>query len=211
MSALRGVSLLASARRAVTPPRRSLLLGLSGIDGSGKGFIAARLHRELTGEGFRVALINVDGWLNLPARRFSIDQPAEHFYLHALRMSELFRELILPLQANRSHRHVARHVDETATDYRPMSYSFQDIDIVLLEGIFIFKRTFRSHFDLGCWVDCTFETALERALARGQEGLPPAETIAAYHTIYFPAQRLHLERDDPRRQADAIIPNDPRL
>jgi uridine kinase len=211
MVALNRLVRLASAKRASAHPGRSVLLGLSGIDGAGKGFIGARLQGRLTDAGFRVALINVDGWLNLPATRFSSNQPGEHFYHHALRLGELFRDLVLPLCATRSHRFIAQHVEETATDYRPRVYEFNDIDMVLLEGIFIFKRAFRPQFDLGCWVDCTFETALERALTRAQEGLPPEETTAAYHTIYFPAQRLHLERDEPRRTADEIIPNDHRL
>ncbi|HYR90451.1 MAG TPA: hypothetical protein VE422_40645 [Terriglobia bacterium] len=50
--------------------------------------------------------------------------------------------------------------------------------------------------------------ALERAVARGREGLPFAETVRAYETIYFPAQRLHFERDHPRAAADFIIRND---
>jgi uridine kinase len=43
-----------------------------------------------------------------------------------------------------------------------------------------------------------FETVQERALARSQEGLPPEETLRDYETIYFPAEQIHLERDDPR-------------
>jgi uridine kinase len=35
--------------------------------------------------------------------------------------------------------------------------------------------------------------------------------VRAYETIYFPAQRIHLERDRPRQAADGIILNDPRL
>lgn len=83
--------------------------------------------------------------------------------------------------------------------------------MVLLEGISIYKRAYRHHFDLAVWIDCTFDTALERALQRAQEGLAPADTIAAYETIYFPAQRLHCERDEPRASADITLPNDPRL
>jgi hypothetical protein len=36
---------------------------------------------------------------------------------------------------------------------------------------------------------------------RGQEDLPPAETINTFETIYFPAQRKHLARDNPRDAA----------
>lgn len=208
---LRGTLQAIQAARQSATPRRSLLIGLSGIDGSGKGFVAARLATALEQAGLTVAVINVDGWLNLPARRFSQNRPAEHFYQHGLRLEEMFERLILPLCRMRSHRLLAEYTEETAAAYRPHVYEFHDVDVVLLEGIFIFKRAYRPYYDLAAWVDCTFATALERALARAQEGLPPAETIAAYETIYFPAQRLHFERDQPRSLADRIVANDPRL
>ncbi len=202
---------VAGRKRRDLPAHRALLLGLSGIDGAGKGFLAARLASSLARNGLRVASLNVDGWLNLPATRFSATSPAAHFYEHALRLDSMFTDLVLPLVRNRTHRLVAQFAEETATAYREQLYEFRDTDIVLLEGIFLFKRAYRGHFDLACWVDCTFETALERALARAQEGLPPAATRTAYETIYFPAQRLHFERDAPRRSADLIIGNDPKL
>jgi uridine kinase len=81
--------------------------------------------------------------------------------------------------------------------------------VILVEGIFLFKQTYRSQFDLAIWVDCSFPTALARALERSQEGLPPAETIAAYETIYFPAQQIHFNKDNPRAAADLIYDNNP--
>ena len=81
--------------------------------------------------------------------------------------------------------------------------------MILVEGIFLFKREYRRLFDLAIWVDCSFPTALARALERSQEGLPPAKTIAAYGTIYFPAQEIHFNQDNPRATADLIYDNDP--
>jgi len=80
-------------------------------------------------------------------------------------------------------------------------------DAIVLECIFLFKRAYRHHFDLAIWIDCSFETALERAIARGQESLPASETVRAYETIYFPAQRIHFRNDRPRETADLIIDN----
>jgi uridine kinase len=82
---------------------------------------------------------------------------------------------------------------------------------VLLEGVQLLKRAFREHYDLAVWIDCSFDTALERALARRQEGLSAEETLHAYRTIYFPAQTLHFELDDPRGSADVLLENDPCL
>ena len=199
-------------RREAVPRTRSVLTGITGIDGSGKGYVTEHLAASIRERGVRVAAINVDGWLNLPSRRFSPVNPAEHFYDHAIRFEELFARLILPLKESRSCRLVAELADATdAAVYRRHVYEFAAVDVILLEGIFLLKRAHRHHLDLSFWIDCTFETALERALARGQEGLSPEETVRDYEIIYFPAQRIHLDRDSPRGFATAVVNNDPRI
>ncbi|TMP89197.1 MAG: hypothetical protein E6L08_15230 [Verrucomicrobia bacterium] len=124
-----------------------------------------------------------------------------------MRFDEMFDQLIVPLKENRAVSFVADCADAKG-NRRKHRYEFRKIDIVLLEGIFLFKPAHRRHFDLTAWVDCSFATALKRAIARCQEGLPPAETIRAFSTIYFPAQRIHFARDNPQGAADFIIRND---
>jgi uridine kinase len=120
----------------------------------------------------------------------------------------LFTQLVLPLRDRRSIHLDADYAEETASEYRKHRYQFEDIDVILLEGIYLLKRQFQSTYDLSFWIECSFETSLDRAIARSQEGLSPAETIAAYQTIYFPAQRIHFEQDQPLKAATAIILND---
>jgi uridine kinase len=197
--------------RAAVPATRSALVAVTGIDGCGKGHVTRQIVVALEGSGARVAGINIDGWLNLPRVRFSDTNPAEHFYLHAIRFDHLFAELVLPLRDHRSVRIEADHTEETATEYRRERYEFDDVDVIVLEGVYLLKRALASHYDVSCWIECTFDTALERAIARGQERLSREATIRAYRTIYFPAQEIHFERDDPRAAATVRIANDPRL
>lgn len=199
------------ARYRVGTGSYALLAGVSGIDASGKGYVTARIVAELEARGLRTAAINVDGWLELPHVRFSKDRPAGRFYERGLRLDEMFEKLVLPLKRRRSIELLADYTEETAKIYRPHTYAYHDVEIVVLEGIFLFKRAFQSLFDLRIWVDCSFETALERAIARGQEGLPRAETVRAYRTIYFPAQEIHFRRDEPREAAHLVLANDPKL
>jgi uridine kinase len=187
-----------AAKRAEVPANRALLVGISGIDASGKGFITQKIANRLQASGWRVATINADDWLiNQPEICLSRHKPAEHFYEHAMRFDEMFDQLIIPLKQN-------CEVDLPAD----CSDAKGKIDIVLLEGIFLFKPAYRHHFDLTGWVECSFPTALKRAITRCQEGLPPAETTKAFTTIYFPAQRIHFTRDNPQAAADFIIRND---
>jgi uridine kinase len=194
--------------RANIPDNRSLLVGVSGIDGCGKGYIAAQLSAHLALHGVIPVVVNLDGWLNLPERRFDQNAPAVNFYENAIRLDQFFTELVLPLRDRRSIYLVADLVEETASHYRKHTYDFRDVSVVLVEGIFLFKQQYRKYFDLTIWIDCSFPTALARAIDRAQEGLSPADTIAAYDTIYFPAQRIHLAQDKPREHADLIFEND---
>src|SRR5436189_3966432 len=207
---LNQLGLLASkivATRASKSAEQTVLVGISGIDASGKGFITEKIAQQLQEAGWRVATINADDWLNLPEVCMSRRSPGKHFYEHAMRFDEMFDQLIVPLKENRAVSFVADCADAKG-NRRKHRYEFRKIDIVLLEGIFLLKRAYREHFDLTAWVECPFDIALERAIERGQEGLPPAETVKAFETIYFPAQRIHFTRDNPQGAADFIIQNE---
>lgn len=195
-------------RRANIPDTRSLLVGVSGIDGCGKGYLATQIQAHLALHGVIPAILNADGWLNLPHKRFDQTAPAANFYENAIRLDQFFSQLVLPLRDRRSIRLEADFVEETASDYRRHTYDYTDVSVALVEGIFLFKPQYRKYFDLAIWIDCSFSTALARAIDRAQEGLSPANTIAAYDTIYFPAQRIHLAQDKPREHADLIVENE---
>jgi uridine kinase len=158
--------------------------------------------------GVNAIHLNVDPWLNLPHVRFAEHNRAEHFYKNAIRFEDMFASLILPLKRNREVSVVVDYAEETATSYRHHRFEFDDIDVIILEGIYLFQKALRHHFDLTIWIDCSFETALKRAIKRGQEGLSVNDTIRAYETIYFPAQRLHFAIDNPRESANLILSND---
>ena len=74
-------------RRKKIPRERALLVAISGIDASGKGFVASQVANSLGGSaagvadpGCNVAVVAADGWLNLPAVRFRPESEANHFY-----------------------------------------------------------------------------------------------------------------------------------
>src|SRR5689334_9636800 len=106
------------AARARVPKGRALLVGISGIDGSGKGFVSAKLADALRSQSINIALIAADDWLNLPAVCIDLKNPGEHFYKHALRLDEMFEHLVLPLCRLRKIDVVADCGDARATSHR---------------------------------------------------------------------------------------------
>jgi len=158
------------------PRARPLLVGLSGIDGSGKSRLAQAIVSSLRTGGTSAGLVAVDRWLTPAASTPSSAMTPREFLEQAIRFDGVFSEI----------------------DSRTES-------VVVVEGIFLFRRAFVSRFDLRLWINCSFEVAMERAIRRRQEGLDPAETRAAYETLYFPAQRLHFAEDDPAAAAHYVI------
>ena len=66
--------------RSSSPSQRNVLAAITGIDGRGKGYVAARIVDALLMNGVRAVAINIDDrWLDLPNRRFNARKPAEHF------------------------------------------------------------------------------------------------------------------------------------
>src|SRR5215813_13525168 len=66
-------------RRAKSDARRSILAGVSGIDGSGKGFVANQIVQRLLQQHLHAVVLPDDGWLNLPAERFNTQNQSQHF------------------------------------------------------------------------------------------------------------------------------------
>ena len=195
--------------RGSVPAERSVLAAVSGIDAAGKGYFTGRLVGALRDKGVRAVAINADAWLNIG--RFDPSNLPEHYYNDAIRFEEMFAGTVLPLRDRRSLRVEINYAEETSTEYERRSYEFEDVDVIVLEGIYLLKREFQAHYDRSVWIECGFETALERALARGQEGLPPDETVRDYRDIYNPAQELHFQRDNPKGAATLLVNNDARL
>jgi len=171
-------------KHRVTARDGAILVAISGIDAAGKGTIARDVAGRLKAAGLRVALVGGDGWL-IQGEKLDLDpDPGVAFYRRGFWFATMFEGVIDPLRRDPA------------------------IDVILLEGIFLFKRELRHRYDLSIWIDCAYETALQRALARNQENLPREQLLSDYARIYFPAQEIHLQRDNPREFAEIVFPND---
>jgi uridine kinase len=195
-------------RQAALGKHRALLVAVSGIDGSGKSTVAPQLAAGIEALGLHAVTLTIDPWHTPTFVRFSKEDPGEHFYRHAFRWSEMFDHLIEPLQRNRRVHLTAEVTRLPENDRIQHTYAFENVDVVVLEGIFLFKRELLHRYDVRCWVECSFETALARALRRNQEGLSPEEIRRDYDKIYFAAQRVHFRRDLPHLTAEFLIDND---
>lgn len=185
-----------------------VLVAISGIDGSGKSTIARKVVDELNSRNLNTVLFTIDLWHYPQEVRFSKENPGEHFYQHSFRLDELFNSVLEPLKQNRSIDVEVNLLDYLKDSYYKHRFNYQNVDVIILEGIFILQQDLRHYYDLSFWIECSFESALKRAILRNQEGLSKKELITDYETIYFPAERFHFAKDNPQAFVDGIFLND---
>jgi len=195
------------AHRATVGRRPALLAALSGIEASGKSVVAGRIAVGLQQAGLRVAPIALDPWHQPASVRFAEHDPAATFYRNAFRFEELFERLVEPLRRDRAIELEARLLDLPADATYAHTYRYENVDVILLEGIFLLRRDLRPRYDWSLWIECPLEVALARALRRNQEGKALEQLRADYERIYFPARRLHLALDEPAAHADLVLEN----
>jgi uridine kinase len=183
-------------------------VAISGIDASGKGYISNLLQKQLEKKSYKVAKINIDPWQNPLPVRLKKENAAENVYENIFRWNDFFEQLIFPLQKNRSICLETKGIRSDADVYYPLVYNYKNPDIMLIEGIFLFKEKYLPHYDYKLWIECSFKTGLQRAISRNVEKLSREQLIHDYETFYYPAQRLHFEKDDPKGTADTIFFNE---
>jgi len=182
-------------------------VAISGIDASGKGHIGKLLQKKIECNGLNVANINIDPWQHQLAMRLQKENAAQNVYNNIFRWNDFFEQLIFPLQKNKSIYLETLGIHTHSDEYYHLIYDFKNIDILLIEGIFLFKKKYLSYYDYKIWIECSFEKGLQRAMRRNAEKLDEESLIHDYHTFYYPAQLLHFEKDNPRESVNIVFDN----
>src|SRR6266511_1514835 len=86
------VEMILAGRRHISV-YESMLVAVSGIDGSGKGYVAGLIVDRLRQEGLNARTNNTDGRIKLPSGPINHAPPAEALYHHAIRFEEMFARL----------------------------------------------------------------------------------------------------------------------
>ena len=158
-------------------------VAISGIDASGKGYITKLLQNYLENKGYKVANINIDPWQNPIPVRLKKENAAENVYSAIFRWNDFFEQLIFPLQKNKGIYLDTKGIHTHSDEYYSLVYDYKNMDIILIEGILLFKKQFISYYDYKIWIDCSFETGLGRAIQRNVE--KPDEEKPVHITILF--------------------------
>jgi uridine kinase len=185
-------------------------VGIDGVDAAGKTFLANELVPYLKKSRRNVIRASIDGFHNPRHIRSRRGPYSPEGYYHDSFNYELLTEYLLkPLgpQGNRKYR---RAVFDFKTDCEVQNEELQadKTDILVFEGVFLFRPELYEYWDLKIFLDVDFQTNLARALQRDTYLFGEKEEILKrYRERYIPGQQIYLEAVKPKLKADMVIDN----
>ncbi|MDJ0643763.1 MAG: hypothetical protein QNJ15_13195 [Erythrobacter sp.] len=195
--------ILDDIRDNVSRGESNLIVGISGIDASGKTTLAAKLVEELRLGEMPVCLLSIDDFLSERSIRRAGPDRSLSYYERGFEWDTFFGlideigrvqrvDTIVPTRCQETDRIISRQID------------IQPPTVVVVEGVFLFKRPYQSLFHLPYWLEIGFFEGLARARARERDwqNYGSLEEIdRQYLNRFYPAQSRHFALDDPKSVA----------
>lgn len=185
---------------------RAFVVGVNGIDTSGKTEFAKGLKNYLLAQNRKVQVINLDDFHNPKAVRYSGSDQADNYYTRSFNIGTILDKLLIPARKGK----VA--VEFTAlnllTDKYELqrNYDFDQDTIIIFEGVFIFRKELAPYLDYKIFIDIPFEECKSRAMVRDVPTLG-IEVMEKYDSKYIPAQKRYLAEFPPEEIADMVVDN----
>lgn len=183
-----------------------LRVGINGVDGSGKTYLADELAAVI--QDRTVIRASIDGFHNPREVRYQKGRNSpEGYYYDSFNEQELIDVLLKPLgpSGNRIYKTaVFDHKSDGRVD-APTKTANTD-DILLVDGIFLFRPELQNYWDVKIFLDVPFATSIERAVERDGKGRESDE-MKMQHERYVPGQELYFAESRPKEQAHIIIDN----
>ena len=183
---------------------RHVLVGIDGVDGSGKTTFANELASLLDERGERCIRISLDDFHAQRADRYrrGRDSP-EGFWLDSYDYVAFRERVLVPLGAGGDGRYRgASHDLERDLLIDPPVIDAGKPTVVVVDGLFLQRRELRWAWDAVAFLDVDFAVSVGRMSERDGSDPDPA---AASNRRYVEGQRIYFRECDPRGKAEILI------
>lgn len=181
---------------------KAQIIAISGIEGGGKRALTEKVAAALRLEGISVAIVHTDDWEASENVRFNVMNSPEEYYLNAYRFDEMVEQLILPLKLFGSIK-TSVTLDDVLNP-RTVEYDFHNIDIVLIEGVYLLQEAYLDLYDYTCWVKSDYDAAFARLAGQTNIEQSQETLVNLFELLIKPAGQYHIYTDDPQGNAKSI-------
>lgn len=188
------------------PASGCVLVGVDGVDGSGKSVFANKLGDILRAEGRPTIRLSIDDFHRVRAIRYRRGQrSAEGFWLDSFDYERLRDYVLDPLSPGGSRRYRPRGHDLASDQILvPDPVFAPDGSIVVIDGLFLHRDELAHVWNFSIFLDVPFDVTARRMAARDGSNPDPGHPSMRR---YVDAQMLYFAQCSPHRRASVVIDN----
>ena len=185
-----------------------LVVGINGVDTSGKTTFTKELDRYLSKAGFKTQTILMDDFHNPSEIRNREKDPVISYTNNAFDLAKIERELMKPIATGTIVDKELMLLDIAENKFINEKRYYIDKDtIVLFEGVLLYREPLDQYFNFRIFIDISFEEMLRRAIKR--DGILFGDkVIERYNNKYIPIQKQYLEKYNPKNISDVVVDNE---
>lgn len=184
---------------------KPVVLGINGVDTSGKTTFAVHLAAYLKRRGLDVQLIHLDDF-HQPKRVRNVEDTPEGYLRNAFDLYRL-EDLLSVLKTEQRNLQLDLLDLDRDTYTNRQTFRSSGETIILVEGVMLYRPPVDPFFDYRVFMDISLDQVLKRAKERDVPKYGP-EIIEKYMKKYIPAQKMYMEKFSPKQRANLVINND---
>ena len=190
--------------RGVSAIQKPVVIGINGVDASGKTSLALGLNAYLRHRGFPTVLLHADDFHNPRAVRLADNSP-EGYIKYAFDVQKMYAVIQELKQGSIKLTVDLLDLDADTFTNKKVFETGRDT-IIIVEGVLLFRPPLDGLFDYKVFIDVTFDEVLRRArerdVPRYGEGI-----LTKYVDRYIPAQKIYLNEHTPKENSQLVIDN----
>ena len=187
--------------------RGKKVIGINGVDTSGKTIFAHNYSRYLNSIGIKNTILHIDDFHNPSNVRYRGEDEIQAYYHNAFNYYQIINEILIPLKSNGyiDKDILCLNLDTDKYENR-VHYDIDSETILLIEGVLLFREPMLEYLEGKIFLHIDFEEVISRATFRDVPKYG-VEFLQKYKNKYIPIQKLYLSEHNPEQKSDIVIDN----
>lgn len=184
-----------------------LIVGINGVDLSGKTCFAKGLSAFLRGRTCDTQVIHLDDFHHLAGIRREGEDEIKAYIKNAFNLDLLAEQVLDPVKDTGQIDITLNLLDLDSDKYtKRVRYRAGTQTVIILEGVLLFREPIDPFIDYRIYLDISFDEVLRRA---EQRDVPKYGQgfLDKYRSKYIPIQQWYLDKYEPREMANMVIDN----
>ena len=189
---------------------KPLIIGIDGVDTSGKTTLADIIAQELSNEpNIRTIRISIDKFHNpkeIRMRQGSLSPKG--YFEDSFNYDVIINQVLQPIKEGKENILLGIYDYRYENEIEKVSIKIDNNSVVLFDGVFLLRDELYPYWDLSVFLEVDFTEVIKRALKRditlfGSD----TEVLNRYEKRYIPGQQLYINKFHPQNRANIVIDN----